>query len=75
MKKYAPHSVSPHNSKLNLIELDSDEWILRMKGLKIYINEDGLNVGIVDADFMIHVPTNLPEEYDVLLDGLESQMH
>ena len=36
------------------------------------MNEFGLKGSISDEDFMIHVPNNLPKEYDVILDGLEN---
>ena len=29
---------------------------------------------VFDEDFMIHVLNNLPEEYDVILDGLENRL-
>ena len=29
---------------------------------------------VSDEDFMIHVLNNLPEEYDVVLDGLENHL-
>ena len=34
-------------------------------------NNFGLKDSITDEDFMIHVLNNLPEEYDVILEGLE----
>ena len=34
--------------------------------------EFGKKGNISDKDFMIHILNNLPEEYDIILDGLEN---
>ena len=34
----------------------------------------GQKGNVSDEDFMIHVLNNLPEEYDVILDGLENRL-
>ena len=38
------------------------------------MNEFGQKGNISDEDFMIHMLSNLPEEYDVILDGLENRL-
>ena len=35
------------------------------------MNEFGFQGSVIDKDFMNHVLHNLPEEYDVILDGLK----
>ena len=80
--KYAPHTASSllmlkskfHNSKLDSTDKDPDEWILHLEGLQIWMNKFGQKGSVSDEDFMIHVLNNLPEEYDVILDGLENRL-
>ena len=38
------------------------------------MNKISLSTQMSDQDFMIHVLNNLPEEYDVVLDGMESRL-
>ena len=38
------------------------------------MSEFGTEDSVKDEDFMIHVLNNLPEEYDVVMDGLENQL-
>ena len=38
------------------------------------MNEFKQKGNVSDEDFMIHVLNNLPEEYDVILDGLENHL-
>ena len=87
VSKYAPRIASPllklknefHNSKLELIKktLMSGSWI--WKGLEFEWTNLAKKSYITDEDFMIHALKNLPEEYDVILDGfkncLTSKMH
>ena len=59
--KYAPQTAlsllklrsEVHNSKLESIEKDPDEWILNL--------EFGLKGKITDEDFMIHILNHFPE--------------
>ena len=81
-KYYALHTASSllklkskfHNSKLDSIDKDPDEWISHLEGLQIEMNEFGQKGSVSDEDFMIHVLNNLPNEYDVILDGLENRL-
>ena len=78
--KYGPYTASSllklksefHNSKLESIEKDPDEWILNLVGHRICLREFGLKGSVTDKDFMIQVLNNLHEEYDVILYGLKS---
>ena len=63
-----------HNSKLELIDKDPDEWISHLEGLKTHMNEFGQKRNVSDEDFMIHILNNLPKEDDVILDGLENHL-
>ena len=63
-----------HNSKLELIDKDPNEWISHLKGLQIWMNEFKQKGNVSDEDFMIHVLNNLPKEYDVILNGLENYL-
>ena len=75
--KYTPHTALSllklksefHNSKLELIEKIQTigSWI--WKSLKF-----GLKGNVNDEDFLIHVLNNLPNEYDVILDGFENHV-
>ena len=56
------------NSKLELVEKDSDEWISNLKGLQI-------KGCISDEDFRICIMNNFPQEYDIIMDGLENQLN
>ena len=38
------------------------------------MNKFGLKSNKTDKDFMIHVLNNLPEEYDVILNGLQEHL-
>ena len=43
-----------------------------MEGLQIRMNKFRQKGSMTDEDFMIHILNNLPEEYDVILDALDS---
>ena len=72
VSKYAPHTALSlfHNSKLESMDKDPDEWTSNLEGLQICMNEFNLKGSITDEDFMIHVLNNLPKECDVILDRL-----
>ena len=61
-----------HNSKLESIEKDPNEWISKLDRFPIQMSKFGLICYFTDEDFMIHVMNNLHEEYDVIRDGLEN---
>ena len=73
---YSLVSVKPksefHNSKLELIKKDPDEWILNLKGLQIRMSKYEVKGNITDDDFIIYVLNNFPKEYYVILKELES---
>ena len=78
--KYAPHTTSSllklkskfHNSNLESIKKDQDDWISNLEGLRIHMCEFGQNGSFTDKDFMILFLNNFPKEYDVILDGLKN---
>ena len=80
VNKYASNTVSSllkpkgefNDSKLELIEKDSDEWISNFEGLKIRMNEFELKSIIADEDFINLILSNLLKEHDVILDRLEN---
>ena len=82
VSKYAPHTASSllklnsefHNSKLESIEKDPNEWILNLERLRISLSEFGLKCKITDEDFMIDILNILSKQYDVILDGLENRL-
>ena len=59
-----------HNSKLESMEKDPNEWILNLEGLKVHMFR--LKGRMSEEDSMIHVLNNLSEEYDVLPNGLKN---
>ena len=46
--------------------------ISHLEGLRIWMNIFSQKGNVSDEDSMIHVLNNLPDEYDVILDGLEN---
>ena len=63
VSKYAPHTTSSllklkskfHNSKLESINKDPDEWIFHLEELQIRMTESGQKDNVSDKNFMIHV--------------------
>ncbi len=62
------------NSKLYLIEQHPDEWITELKSLRNEMDNIHILAAMAEIDFMIHILNNLPEQYDVVLDGMESRL-
>ena len=75
VSKYAPHTASSllklkiefHNSKLESIDKDPDEWISHLEGQRIQMKEFSQKGSITDEDFMIHILNNFLEEGYVIL--------
>ena len=82
VSKYAPCMVSSflklkikfHNSKLDLIKKDPDEWIFNLGELRIHMGKLDQKGSITDKDFMIHILNNFPKEYDAIFDWLENHL-
>jgi len=80
--KYAPKTAPSllklkkqfANSKLGDAETHPDEWITELESLRNDMDKISLSAKMTDQDFMIHVLNNLPVEYDVVLDGMESRL-
>ena len=61
-----------HNSKLNSFNKDHDEYISNLQMIWIWMTEFSLKDSISKEDFVIYILNNLPEEYTVILVGLEN---
>jgi len=80
--KYAPKTAPSllklkkqfANSRLGDAEMHPDEWITELESLRNDMDKISLSAKMTDQDFMIHVLNNLPVEYDVVLDGMESRL-
>ena len=80
LAKYAPKTAPSllklkkkfANSKLG--SEHPDEWITELESLRNDMDKISLTAKMTDQDFMIHVLNNLTEEYDVILDGMESKL-
>ena len=80
--KYAPKTAPSllklkkqfANSKLGDADKHPDEWITELESLRNDMDKISLSARMTDQDFMIHVLNNLPVEYDVVLDGMESRL-
>lgn len=80
--KYAPKTAPSllklkkkfANSKLSKVEDHPDEWISDLESLRNEMDNISITARMTDVDFMIHILNNLPEDYDVVLDGLESRL-
>jgi hypothetical protein len=55
-------------------EVYPDEWITELESLRNDMDSISLSSKMNDQDFMIHILNNLPESYDVILDGMESRL-
>ena len=62
------------NSRLGSVENDPDDWISELEGLAIEIESIDPDSAIKERDLIVKVLNNLPPEYDVILDGLETQL-
>ena len=79
--KYAPKTAPSllklkkqfANSSLHR-DVHPDEWITELESLRNEMNGISISSKMTDQDFMIHILNNLPEEYDVVLDGMESRL-
>lgn len=80
--KYAPKTAPSllklkkkfANSKLHHRDDHPDEWITELESLRTEMESIHISTAMADIDFMIHILNNLPEEYDVVLDGMESRL-
>ena len=80
--KYAPKTAPSllklkkqfANNRLGDAEMHPDEWITELESLRNDMDKISLSAKMTDQDFMIHVLNNLPVEYDVVLDGMESRL-
>ena len=68
------HKKKYGNSSLGDVTKDPDDWISSMEGTITEIELIDAKMDISDQDFLLHILNNLPKEYDVVLDGLESQL-
>ena len=83
MSSYAPKSLPSllkfkrkfENSKLESAEIDPEEWISELEGLTIEIESIDVTSAISERELMVKILNNLPSEYDVVLDGLETRLN
>ena len=81
--KYAPKSLPSllkykkkfENSKLDSARTDPEDWISELEGLMVEIESIDISSAISDRDLMVKILNNLPAEYDVILDGLETRLN
>ena len=62
------------NSQLESVDTHPDEWMTELESLRNEIDKISISTKMSDEDFMIHVLNNLTEDYDVVLDGMESRL-
>ena len=62
------------NSQLESVDKHPDEWMTELESLRNEIDKISVSTKMSDEDFMIHVLNNLTEDYDVVLDGMESRL-
>ena len=82
MAKYAPKTAPSllklkkkfANSRLVDLEKNPDEWITELEGFRTDMEDIHIATTMSDLDFLIHVLNNLPDEYDVVLDGMEERL-
>ena len=63
------------NSKLKSIKEDPDDWITKLESIRSEMDSLCINSKkkkMEDEDFIIHILSNLPEEYEVAVNDLEN---
>ena len=81
VRKYSPKTTPSllkykrefENSKLKA-GTDPEEWIGDLEGICTEIEAIDASAAISEKDLMVKVINNLPEEYDVVVDGLENKL-
>ena len=81
VRKYSPKTTPSllkykrefENSKLKA-GADPEEWIGDLEGICTEIEAIDASAAISEKDLMVKVINNLPEEYDVVVDGLENKL-
>ena len=66
------------NSKLKSVDSDPDEWITELESLRSEMNRVTITgkSDMTDVDLIIHILSNLPEEYEVAVKaGREVERH
>ena len=66
------HRKKYENSLLGNATKDPDNWISSTEGTIDEIELIDATMATSDKDFLIHILNNLPKEYNVVLNGLES---
>jgi len=80
--KYAPKTIQSllslkklfENSELEDWQNSPEDWICKLEGYRLEMEEIDSTSTMSDRDFMVHILNNLPLQYDVILDGLEAQL-
>ena len=82
VNKYAPKTAASYiklketftNSSLGSPEEDPDCWLTELESLCTEIDAVNISSDMSDIDFITHVLQNLPEEYEVVVESLESRL-
>ncbi len=82
MQTYAPKTAASYvnlkkkftNSRLESVEDNPDVWITELESLRTEMDNVNISGKISHTDFIIHILTNLPEEYKVAVESLEEKM-
>ena len=68
------HKKKYENSLLGDATKDPGDWISLMEGTITEIESIYAKMAISNKDFLLCILNNLPKQYDVVLDGLESRL-
>ena len=60
------------NSRLANWKDDPDEWITELEKKRVYLKDMGVDIS--DEDFVLQVISNLPEEYDNVIERIEDEI-
>ena len=76
--KSTPSSLKLKNDfkfcKLEEAWTNPEDWISKLEGIRTEIEAIDSASAISEKDFMVKILNNLPEEYDVILDGLKNRL-
>ena len=82
--KYAPKTAPSYiqlkkdfaNSKLTSVDTDPDEWMTDLECLRSEMNKVKISgkTDMSEVDLIIHILSNLPEEYEVAVSELEEKL-
>ena len=84
INKYAPKTAPSYiqlkkdfaDSKLKTVDSDPEEWLTELESLRSEMNRVTISgkSDMTDVDLIIHILSNLPEEYEVAVSKLEEKL-